>query len=711
MLQRVWVSWFVFFGLLAGLVAQVGAPPDPGQLDGERLQRLSEIARQLQDPAQDGVALATEAARLCGFVIWNEQRQVLAEPTGAPRLYLAVTAVELRDVVAMLRAGHAVARDDLLAGLDVLYRSLGLEGSLVPTSQAWLRNGTDNANPSARALASFLNDLAVQRSGRIDGAEDFDLDPLQALLVLRVLTEEVLAPVRGALARGELGERPKGPSPFAEAAEEAPGWAEDAFVGGIAGLAGEVIGGIGKLGKGLKDAAGKANAIASVAKFVLTYTFLKGRVWDDDPDNPLIRTKTRDPGQQCTMFAAFWIDGTRVTDWLKEHRTMASLAGLDLDMPKSGPLKGIETNWDIKQDRHSSKYHLIQTVRGQSDISKIKTDDQGEASIRIEGCAQAEEFDPLQVLPVEKRVRFVVTPQVKATEMQQDLVDAVLGAIGIKDGGAGFLTPVIECLYRMKWKGSVVYDLEVRDWLPAEAVCSAQIEVKASGSVFGRTSSYRMSLDRVLRLTDARVDVIGFEVPPPLDPALLKMVPKTMREQMQAGYRQMAELAKKRTFMLKAPGRYEYHLRDTEAWHAAESECGGMSKGSGTTTWSVDQAMELDQEQLILGELAFGIECDLEQKTATLQVIQNVEADFVQEITADGKQQRKQGKVDRAVFAELRLLPPFDQKIVMPLKETPGADPGVVSYYGVVAVPFTFGRGFRGSALIDWSVKLRRPPK
>ena len=82
--------------------------------------------------------------------------------------------------------------------------------------------------------------------------------------------------MRQALRRGEIGEatpgdrgdKPKGPAladhPFADA----PGWAEDAYVGGITGLFGTVVEGLGKVGKGLSDGLGKANAIATIGKFV-----------------------------------------------------------------------------------------------------------------------------------------------------------------------------------------------------------------------------------------------------------------------------------------------------------------------------------------------------------------------------------------------------------------------------------------------------------
>lgn len=703
---------------LSSLLPAAAQQPEanPGQADRARLARLSELAHALQDPAADGPALATEAARLCGFVLWDENRAVVAEPLGAPRLFLAVTVAELRGMTELLRAGHRVGRDDLLAGVDVLYGSLGLPGSAVPAARAWLRDGASTSNAAARALWSFLEDLGVQHGARIDGEADVELDPLQALLILRVLSEDIATPLRRALARGELGagaptdrgDRPKGPfaapgEPFADA----PGWAEDAYVGGITGLFTEVVEGLGKVGKGIGDAAGKANAVATIGKFLLTYTFLKGRVWDDDPDNPLIRTKTRDAGQQCTLHAAFWIDGSKVTDWLKDHRQMAALAGLDLDMPKSGPLKGIETEWDIQQDRNSSKYHLIQTVRGQPDISKIKTDDEGIATIEVEGCPQPRKIDATQAMPVEKKVRMVVTPQVKATEMQQDLVDAVTGAIGIRGGGVGLLTPVIECLYRMKWKGGVVYDLQVRDWVAGETIGQAEVSIAASGSRFSRTSAFRRTINRKLVFTDVTMDVQGFDPPPPPDPQLLKMVPKAMREQMEEGYRQMAELAKKRMFLGKNPGRGELHIHDSSHGNQEEATC-EVESGESWSTWDGDGELTLADNGFAGGPVMFLVDCDLEKKVAKLRLTGAIDTrvvTFRRTGREPGVRTDEQHPLD--VFAGLQLQPPFaNGEITMTLKETPGVDPGVVHYYGVTAVPVTFS-GFQGTMHVSWSVHRR----
>jgi len=705
----------VVLSLLLGAVLPLRAQA-PSDVD--RLARLAAIAAALQDTTADGEALAIEAARLCGFVIWNEQREVVAEPLVQPRLCLAVTPAELRGAVAMLRSGHRVGRDDLLAGIDVLYASLSLPGSAIPPAKAWLQFGEGAANPSARALWCFLDDLGVQHGAAIGGADDFELDPLQALLVVRVLSEDLATPLRQALRRGEIGvpslapsdrgDKPKGPFAAIGHADEiafadAPGWAEDAYVGGITGLFGEVVEGLGKVGKGISDGVGKANAIMTIGKFLLTYTFLKGRVWDDDPDNPLVRTKDRDPGARCTLYAAFWIDGSKVTDWLKDHRQLAALAGLDLDMPRSGPLKGLETEWDIKQSHYTTKTHLIQTVRGQGDISKIKTNDEGIASIAVEGCPQQKPLEPTEAMPIDKTVRIVVTPQVKGTEMQQDLVDAVTGAIGIKGGGVGLLTPVIECLYRMKWKGGVVYDLQVRDWVAGETIGQAEVTLQASGSRFSRTSSYRVRVDRKLVFRDVTMDVHGVEAPVPIDPQILRFLPETQRKQMEEGMKQMAELAKKRLFVASKPGHVEVRVHDAESARGEEEGC---SDGTNERTSSCDGDSEYELGDQSGGVFYFTVDCDLEKKVAKLRLMAPAHCkEIVFERSGRGPGSRVERDVDRDVFGGLELLAPANgNEITMPLQDTPGVDPGVVHYYGVASVPVKFGRGYKGTAIVSWSV-------
>lgn len=715
--SRFVVSWVALF-LFAPGAAALPLAQDPAAAAQMRFARLDEIAGQLQDPQSDAVALFTEAARLAGFVLWNEDRVELAAPTGEPRLFLAVTDAEIRDSCELFRAGNMVARDDLLAGVDGLYTTIGIPGAVAPHALAFFRDGGGAANPSARALHFLLDALGKKRGGSgLDDAADFDLDPLQSLLVLRVLTEDIGVPLRRHLAAGAtVGEPKKGPygSDDAPALADAPGWAEDAYVGGITGLFGEVVEGIGKFGSSIKEGAGKANAIATIAKFVTTYTFLKGETRVEAPGQPLVRTKDTSPGERRTLVAHFWIDGSKVTDWLKEHRQLTALAGLDLDMPHSGALKGMETEWDLKQDRYSSKGHLVQTVAGQPDISKIKTDDNGEARIEVEGTPQARKLDGLKVMPVEKSVRVTVTPQVKSTEMQQDLVDAVTGAIGIKDGGVGFLTPVIECLYRMKWKGGRWFDLKIRDWTPAETIGQAEISIQANGSDFGRTWSHKASVMRHAQFRDLAMQANGVEVPPELDPKMVAMMPKQVREQMELGRQQMLAMAKFRYFVGQAPGQFAFERHDSEYGRGIGDGC-AAEDDEFWNSWNGTANEEVTDRRGTFEHGNLYIECDLEKKTAKLRFGAAAEVDVVRrEKNGRSSPREVATKENSGVFDGLRLDPPYTaQQIEMPLQESPGSEPGIVNYYGVVTVPFHFGMGdrFAGKAIVSWSVTRRLPAK
>jgi hypothetical protein len=697
--------------------------PDAATIEANRLARLAEIATALQDPESDAVALATEAVRLAGFVIWDEDRKPLAEPLGLPRANLAITDVELREYTTMFREGHTVMRDDLIGAVDVLYHSLGAEGSTAPFVFDWLRTGTNTSNPSARALMMFLRFLGDARAGaagRFEGEADIALDPLQALLILRVVTEDIGTPLRRAIARGEIGptvggadkeETPRGPFLEPEFAD-APGWAEDAYVSGYTGLFGEVVQGIGKWGKGVSDGIGKANALASIAKFIATYAFLRGEVLVEGRGQPLVRTKDSDAGEQRTLVARFWIDGSRVTDWMKDHRQVVAIAGLDLDMPKSGALKNVLTEWDIHQSQHSSKYHLIQTVRGEGDISKVKTDEQGEARIHVEGCPQPVALDPKKVMPLDKFVDMVVSPQVKSTEMQQDLVDAVTGAIGIKGGPAGFITPVIETLYRLKWKGGRKFRLQVRDWQSGVSIGQAEITLRASGSRFSRNSSNQMHLDRTQVYRDVEMQVMGLEQPPPLDPNLAKLLPANVRQQMEEGYKQMAELAKKRSFLSQGPGTAELHIHDSMHGVGEENECSDASM-SVTKTVDADAILEWNSDEAVMSGLQFTIEVDLEKRTATLNLQMQANATTKTTTTVRGKKKTSESTDHMTIFSGVTIDPPYDKAIVIPLKETEVRDMEISNYYGSLPVPFHFGPGgsYRGAAIVSYSVTRKLAPK
>lgn len=718
-------AWSLVVSSAMALWCSLARGQGTGMPDVQRLARLAAIASELQQPAADAAALFTEAVRLLGFAVWSEEGQPIAPPVGLPRLGLAVTDAEIREFAAMFQAGHTVMRDDLLAAVDVLHGWLGIEGSIVPPAIAWLRDGASSANPSVRALGVFLADLGVLRAGGATNALDLDadceLEPLQALLILRVLTEDIGTPLRRVLmaapAESDDSARPRrGPSLDGDSVDvptggEAIGWAEEGYAGGITGLFAQVSGSLGRLGRGISDGVGKANAVAMITKFVAIYGFVGGEAFVDAPGQPLVRSKDDRRGEARTLVARFGIDVARVATWRKDHRRVAMLLELDPAAPQASALVDLETEWTFAADSFSDGAHLLRLAQDQPDISKIRTDANGEARLRIEGAPQARQLDAAAVLPLEKRVRIVVAPQVRSAEVQRALVDAVTGAIGIKGGGVGFVTPVVESLYRMKWRSARRFDLAVRDWVEAEAIGSVEVTIRASGSRFDRGSSYRMVVDRQLAATDLRMLESGAEMPPPLDPDLAKMVTKQVVEQVEAGRRQMTRLAMKRTFLGEGLGKLAFELHDADRTRGQAAAAAMVEVAS--AVWDGSLTRVLAGGGAAASPLRFVVHCDLEQKVARLELDASTEARVVQRRSVgSGEPTVADGVVAIGLFAGLQLDPPWSgQGIVMPLVEAPTVEPGVVRYSGEVVLPFRFGRvggaPFRGKAIVAWSIVRR----
>lgn len=719
--RRLLLALLVAATALAGAAPQgASKPADPLDVERARTSRLSTIAAELQQPKADAVALFTEAVRLAGFAVWSEDRAVLAEPTGAPRLRLAVTDAEIRGYCELFRAGHVVQRDDLLAALDTLCASMGLPGVLDAPTRAWLLQGADAADPSARALHLLLDSLGRARAGgagAITSEPDVALDPLQALLLLRMLSEQVVTPVRRLVAAANAGaaDRPK-KGPMADddddvfALEDLPGWAEDGFVGAVTNVVDNVVKSFGERGVKASDRLGAANAMLSIAKFVLTYTYLRSEIRVEPPGEPLVRRKDTEPGERRTLTARFWIDGSKVTDFLKENRKLVALTGLDIDMPKTGALKGIETEWDIREDRYSSKSHLVVLPAGSFiDLSRVRADDNGEARIQLDGARRPRALDKISVLPVHKKVRIVVTPQVKSVEMQQDVVDAVFGAIGLRSGPAGFLTPVIECLYRMKWRGSVVKDLQILDWIPADVVLQAEVMIEASGAETSRDEAIRMQISRRARFEDVCVQALGSEAPVVIDPEMRKYMPKAVQEQMD----EMAAMAQKRWYMVNGPGRLDFTIRDSFFRRSTLDDCtlelGELRQSIvGTTVEEIGATSTFRSGNLTL-------RVDMATKSAQLEFAAQADAEVVTVSTRKGKSRTTTTRQpETGVFYGLSVAEPWDlNQIETKAEETPTSDPNITNFYGTAAVPFRFGprAQFAGTAFVTWSLTRRAKTK
>lgn len=670
--------------------------------------RLTEIAQALKDKKSDGVSLLTEAVRLCGFSIWNEDRTRLQEPTTTPPLNLAITDKEIAGYVELFRRGDRVAVADVVNSLDPIYRSVQGAKGLQNYAYQVVWSNIFSKKEAPKLLAVLIQELGRTHEVATDTPVGLNsqLDPIQALLVLRVLTEEMRVPI--------MRHNAKHPEVFASVNEEAtqdeaPGWAEDAFAGGITGLFDEVVGRLGETGGKITGAVGKANALAAISKFLLTYKFLRGEITLEGKGQPLIRTKDFDAGDERTTVARFYIDGTAATDWIKENRKYFHAIGMDPDMPKSGALKGVQTFWEVDQSAKYATKQLIQAVRGTTDLSKLKTDDEGKASVTWEGKPQPKKIDPKKAMPVMKSVWIHVAPQVKTVEMQQDLVDAVMTAIGLRGGASGVLTPIMEILYRMKWHAPAHFELQVRDWVEGETIGQLTVEAKGSGNSFGKERSFRSTIDHTLTISDYTMGVSGFEQLPTFDEATLKKFPPDVRKQVEAGMKEQREQAKKRSFHGTGPGTATIKINDTNGWHAVFHECGGSQTNTGQEAWVGSRTEELKQ---YAGDFGFSVEANLETKVALLKFNGFVEG--VHTLVSGKESQRNNRRLDmRSNIKFASDLIDGNGQIKLPLKETPLPNQLASNYHGTATIPFTFGPGnqFKGSMIVSFSVTRKMPPK
>ncbi|MCC7230868.1 MAG: hypothetical protein IT203_10780, partial [Fimbriimonadaceae bacterium] len=391
------------------------------------IDRVVKIAQTLKPGmAEDKVApLVTEAARLCGFVIWDEDRKPLLQPSSSTRLNLALTDSEIQLYSQMFSQGQGVAIGDVVNAYSHILKQDDMVEPITALLVGELNELCFSKDANSQTLGAFLTNQANVH-GTVTGFfdEKTELNAIQALIILRVLTEDTLLASRsgGRLKFGPLGlNQPLFASLQPMPSIEVPGWQEDGYAGVMTSVVSTVVDFFDA--EGMKNNLGVANLLSGIVKFVATYACLKGEITIEEPGSPLVRRQSTAAGERRTLDAKFSIDGTKATEFLKKNRKYFLQIGLDVDMPKSGPLGGIETKWEIGQSQRSTKNHLIQTV-GQQDISKIVTDEAGIAKLTVEGVPRSEALDPKSVTPVIKRVGILVTPQVKSTEIKQDIVDA-----------------------------------------------------------------------------------------------------------------------------------------------------------------------------------------------------------------------------------------------------------------------------------------------
>ncbi|HLO98484.1 MAG TPA: hypothetical protein VK171_07810 [Fimbriimonas sp.] len=687
--------------------------------------RITELARQIASKTGDQTPAITEALRICGFTIRKEDRTKIADPVD-PILStrLAITDYEISGFWELYKRGQGVNYGNFYRAYDHFLQSNGAEnisiGSLLTTMltldpvqrlMAKQKGQPVPVEAQNQLLAGFVAELAQEHENFQDAhfGDGAFLDPIQALILSRIVSEEIAKAIKLANPGENLFASLIGGAPV-----EDVGWAEDGFVGGITGLINKLV--EAKFGEKISKPMDKANAISSISKFILTYTFLKNDLKMEGETNLLVRTKDTAPGEKKTINARIYIDGSKVTDWLKENRKLIALAGIDVDSPKSGGLAGIETSWEIKGDGKDYDFnnHRVKWASGQGEMSKLKTNESGIAKAILEGAAQRKALDPKLVKAYEKTVYIKVTPQAKGTEMKQDVTDAVMGAIGVSGGPSGWISPVMETLYRMKWFGTETINVRVRDWKQAQSVANVTIEVKGDGATYSRDFNYIQHIYRVLEIEN-----MVMEIGDPVDsiqtvPAdILAKLPAAQRKQIEDAMKQAVEQSPGRIFSIKGPGEAGFTVRDSIYSLTNDSDCevsinrfhcskAGQFKLQYPDKSAEGNALNLNimkktdkNDEALIGAAAMLMADYKEErsgsKPASGSIPARVPVSLYDDITFDA--------VDRDKM-KITLKP----GVQLPGEEGTG-------FYGVTTIPFKFGpqNRFSGRVMISISIQNKAP--
>lgn len=681
--------------------------------------RLQTLAQNLANKTGDPIASLTEALRLCGFTIRKEDHTKIAGPLNPQiDLHLAITDSEIKGFVELYQRGQGMNYANFIGSMDYQLKQGGYNDSCAPDIKSFLIYDAaareELLKPGSpypdhyhnQAVAAFLSDLAQSHENFDDMnfGDNARLDPIQSLILTRIVTQEIATAIKKTA--------PAGQNLFASLnapALEDAGWAEDGFVGGITGLINKLV--ESKIGEKIAKPMDKANSISSIAKFILTYTFLKTELKMEGDNNLLVRTKDTSAGEKRTMTARIYIDGSKVTDWMKENRMTVAMAGLDVDMPKSGGLGGIETSWEISGDGKDYDFnsHKVQWASGQGDMSKVKTDSNGVAKGILEGTAQPKALDPKSVKAYEKSISVKVTPQAKATDMKQDLIDAVTGAIGISGGASGWISPVMETLYRMKWFGSETINVRVRDWKQAQSIGHITVTVKGDGSFFSKDRNIVQHIDRVVDVTDMVMsieDPVGQIPQEALD--ALKNLPEAQRKQMEAIIKQQQSVGGDRYIRLNGPGHVRYTVRDSGTYYIDNSDCIidrvqiHMTDAGNSEFDYPSTTPEGKYFNMVIKKNKGENENGLFVLNAMLNAIHT-------EQRTKGKQS-KPGQVPVELFDGITIDQKYIESSSLKITLKPGAQlPGEegTGFYGVTTIPFKFGDQSRFSGTVTVSIAIQ----
>ncbi len=250
--------------------------------------------------------------------------------------------------------------------------------------------------------------------------------------------------------------------------------------------------------------AGIANIVATVFKFILTYSMVDVEITMDG--EMLTRTKSSTtPGETRQLTAKLKI---LPSSWEKLNclRAIFNALGLDVELPKSGPLADTTVAWSIVLggDSRGALGTLVDLISGEDDRddliylkpkpgahampNKQTADENGESVIDVVGAPQKEDLSRRKVFEVYKAAGVTVGVQIKPTKIKDaqaalsNLIDIMGPVISFltNDPVGGGLGVVFETMYRANWYSAEPFYFMVKDWEPCKGQWQGTITYSTS---------------------------------------------------------------------------------------------------------------------------------------------------------------------------------------------------------------------------------------
>lgn len=492
-----------------------------------------------------------------GFTIWNSGRKVTLAATPGNDLGLAITSDEIKTFGKMYQRGDRIPLSSYCAALEGLYQKLDMDLKFQPIIHNFVFGGMLQTKASVRNTSNLVMLLAGTHKSDLDTQfeDSATLDPIQVLVLTRMITETINAGIAKRLGPTEI---------FASITPNfqqgqgfhwsnyTSGTAQDFIMGMGSGASGLIIDHqLDKVGahNPLSDAMSIGQVAVSLLKFMSTYAFLRGDISVVTPGEPLVRRKDKSPGEDRDLKAHLYFDAPAFMQALKDMRAEMALltaGNLDTDVTTSGPLSGVEADWEIVGDRKEPSKHLVQWAPGNNPLRRV-TDSNGDTTIKIQGAPRLVDISKeRKIFPDMKSVGLQVSCQVKSNSLPQAAVDHITSLFGIASlNPLSFVNTGLETISRMRWSVAANKKLAIKDWKGATDSIDLEFSINGSGQSTNVYQPFAIFINRYLKLEDCSLTLVqmGGLKQVQITDDLIKSLPPEARKALEEQARLMKEMA------------------------------------------------------------------------------------------------------------------------------------------------------------------------